>query len=384
MDYGRLSDPLPLPGTADFHKARARYRKRKRQSAQITLEGLKQAFADITKQQDCSYLTDRAHDELVRTIRNIRKGRYRPGKGRNQQIPKSSGGYRTLEIPPIIDRCVSRACLISVREELERKFDSRSHGGRKNLGIDTTLASACKAIESGMLHLVCADVEKAFDYVPVEKALSCLGELLPGHPNLELINCCVRGHLGASKKVGIRQGDNLSPAIFNAGMHFWVDQQIENCSEFAYLRYLDNLYIFSAHAGNGERILVPVQQMLRNQGINLRIDKEVVLNNSQKVGILGFQLGMNDGKIEITGNEKSWVQLALRLVRAFERHNPQQAGLKVIKGWIASQCLRSSWQTEDTLRLNDLIVKYGMDFRISHEEILNLWRPIRPRWGNRE
>ena len=373
MDYGRPINLPPLPGTADFHKARARIRKKSRQGSSLTLEDLKTAYA-VTMSE---YSAERIHSELVRTLRDIRKGSYRPGKCITKQIAKPAGGFRALEIPTLVDRAVSRACLDSINTDLERQFDNRSHGGRKGHGIITALADACKAATVGLRFVVCADIYKAFDHTPLEQALDCLGMMIPGHPNLELIKSIVRGHLGASKKIGLRQGDNLSPAVFNSFMHYWVDSTIEQSSSSSYLRYLDNIYVFSSQPGEGAQILESVKAKLDSLGMTLGIDAVVRLNNCEKVGILGFQLGVTGDRIEITGSEKSWSQLEATITKAFDKPNPQKSGLQGVRGWLTSQGLRDSWSTEDTDRVKGIIKNHGLDFKISHEEAAKITVPTR-------
>ena len=369
MSYDRPIDRLPLPGTPDFHKARARFRKKQRKQAQITLEDIKTAYDKLARHKDCAFKETKNHDAMVGIVRRIRNGTYRPEKPRKRKLPKPGGGYRTLQIPSQLDRAVSRACLDSISSQAEMQFDPRSHGARRDFGIQSAISMASEALAAGLSYFASADVQTAFDTVPIEKALNCLTWLAPGHHNLELIRVIARGHLGASSMAGLRQGDCLSPLLFNAFMHFHADQAIQNTKDFAYVRFTDNIFTFSREPGLGPKMLGPVKENLAGLGMNLRMDPEVYVNKHQKCQVLGYQLGFENGRIIVTGSEKSWIQLAIRLASAFEKPNPQQAGLSCVKGWFASQSLRDSWSPEDLTRLNDIIKEHGLDFRISEKEI---------------
>ena len=362
-------------------KARARIRKAQRKSAMISLDDLVDAFKGLNSDGKLSHMPEsQAREALVRTMQLIRKGTYRPMATTKKLIPKPNGGMRQLDIPPAMDRVVAKAVLQQISPIVDKQFDSRSHGGRPNLGLPFTLATAAKAIAMGKTFVVAADIKDAYPSVPTEAALACLGKLLGStDANLELARVVVRGHLGHKRVTGIGQGSPLSPIVFNAFMHEWVDSTIPLEEETVYVRYLDNLYAFNNEVSKPLQLMEAIKARLASHGMTLNIDPVKDLK-TEILPILGYQAEAHAGKIKLAGSKKALNQLKVALEKSFDKPNPQLAGKQAIESWIGSQALRDQWDLKDSNLVNQLLEDCGLDYKISHLETLKVLNSIRMDW----
>jgi len=72
--------------------------------------------------------------------------------------------------------------------------------------------------------------------------------------------------------------------------------------------------------------------------------------------------------------------LSESLIRAYDRPNSHKLGKPIVSSWLASQALRTSWDLEDTNKVNELLDYHGLQYRINHENVIkdlqdhrNLW-----------
>ena len=362
-------------------KARARIRKAQRKSAKVSLDDLMDAFKGLKSDGKLSHMPEsQAREALVRTMQMIRAGTYSPKATTKKLIPKSGGVMRQLDIPPEVDRVVAKAVLHQISPIVDKQFDPRSHGGRPNLGVPFTIATAAKAIAAGKVFVVAADIRNAFPSLPTESALACLGKLLGStDANLELAKVSVRGHLGHKRVTGIGQGSPLSPIVFNCFMHEWVDSTVPLNSEVVYVRYLDNIYAFGAEAARPLQLMEAIKAGLARHGMTLNIDPVRDIK-TEILPILGYQVEAHAGKIKLAGSKKALNQLTVALEEVFNMPNPQLAGKEAIESWLGSQALRDRWEIEDSNLVNQLLEDFGLDYRISHLETLKVLNSIRMDW----
>ena len=270
--------------------ARARIKKAQRKNAKVTLDDLVDAFKGLKSDGKLSHMPEsQAREALVRTMQMIRQGTYRPMATTKKLIPKSGGGERQLDIPSEMDRVVAKAILQQISPVIDKQFDPRSHGGRPNLGLPFTLATAAKAVAAGKGFVVAGDIKDAFPSLPTESALACLGKLLGStDANLELARVIVRGNLGHKRVLGIGQGSPLSPIVFNCFLHEWVDSTVPLDIEVVYVRYLDNIYAFGADAGKPLQLMEAIKAGLARHGMTLNIDPVKDLK-TETLPILGYK-----------------------------------------------------------------------------------------------
>jgi hypothetical protein len=381
MDYSNGKRRLGPSESYERFKARARIRKAQRKSAKVSLDDLVDAFKGLKSDGKLSRMPEsQTRETLVKTMQMIRAGTYSPKATTKKLIRKPNGGTRQLDKPTKVDRVVAKAILEQISPIVDKQFDSRSHGGRPNLGLPFTLATAAKAIAAGKTFVVAADIKDAFPAVPTEATLACLEKLLGStNANLELAKVSVRGHLGHKRVLGIGQGSPLSPLVFNCFMHEWVDSTVPLDSEVVYVRYLDNLYAFGNEASKPLQLMEAIKAGLARHGMTLNIDpvKDI---KTEILPILGYQAEAHKGKIRLVGSKKALAQLMTSLEKVLNKPNPQVTGKQAVVSWLESQGLRDRWEIEDSIIVNQLMEDYGLDYKTSYMETLKVMESTRKDW----
>ncbi len=92
-------------------------------------------------------------------------GSYLPSEGRAVDIPKPSGGVRTLGIPTVLDRLIQQALLQVLQPIVEPTFSASSYGFRPGRSAHQALPCGQHYVQEGRASVVDMDLEKFFDRV---------------------------------------------------------------------------------------------------------------------------------------------------------------------------------------------------------------------------
>lgn len=206
-------------------------------------------------------------------------GSYQPSAVKQQLIPKSGGGVRTLGIPTVLDRFVQQLVLQVLQPMFDPTFSEHSHGFRPGRRAHEAVREAQKYIQDGRRWVVDVDLEKFFDRVNHDVLMGKLENRIGDRRVLALIRRFLEAGMMADGVVverheGTPQGGPLSPLLANVLLDE-VDKELERRGH-VFVRYADdcNVYVRSRRAG--QRVLAALRLTYAKLRLRINEDKSAV------------------------------------------------------------------------------------------------------------
>jgi RNA-directed DNA polymerase len=249
----------------------------------VERDNLKKALAHVRRNKGAAGIDGMSLDALAPHLKEhwpairtqLLEGTYKPQPVRRVEIPKASGGTRSLGIPTVLDRFIQQAALQVLQAEWDPTFSEHSFGFRPKRSAHQAVVRAQELIASGHDIVVDIDLEKFFDRVNHDILMGLVAKRVADKRVLKLI----RGFLTAGALIdglvspteeGTPQGGPLSPLLSNLMLDV-LDKELEMRGH-NFVRYADdcNIYVRSQRAG--ERAMASIEKFLTKR-LKLKVNK---------------------------------------------------------------------------------------------------------------
>ena len=244
--------------------------------AVVERDNLRKALAQVRRNKGAGGIDGMSVDDLAAHLKNhwpeiraqLLDGTFRPQPVRRVEIPKASGGQRSLGIPTVLDRFIQQAVLQVLQADWDPTFSEASYGFRPGRSAHQAVKRAQEHIGAGFGVVVDLDIEKFFDRVNHDLLMGLVAKRVSDRRILRLI----RGFLAAGVLAdglvgptdeGTPQGGPLSPLLSNLMLDL-LDRELEKRGH-RFVRYADdcNIYVRSRRAG--ERVMAGVTRFLERR-----------------------------------------------------------------------------------------------------------------------
>lgn len=222
-------------------------------------------------------------NNLYKLWNRMASGSYFPAPVKAVEIPKRSGGKRTLGIPTVSDRIAQKVVTMKIEPKIDKHFHKDSYGYRPNKealkGIAIT-RQRCWKYE----WLIEYDIKGLFDNINHEKLMKAVRKHTQEKWVLLYIERWMKTPIKHKDGIlkerdrGTPQGGVISPLLSNLFLHYAIDEWMRiNYPETPWARYADDGVMHCRTKKEAEMLLADLTKRLKDCDLEIHPGKTKIV-----------------------------------------------------------------------------------------------------------
>lgn len=265
---------------------------------------------------------------LLTLKHQVERKEYQPQALLLLQIPKPSGGQRTLAVPSVRDRILQTAVTRVLAPIIDRHLEDPSYAYRVGRSVPMAVARVAQCRDQGYQWVVDADIHTFFDEIDHRLLLDKLRRTLDDHSLLPLIELWLAAiaQPGDGKPAhlltkGVPQGSPLSPLLSNLYLDDFDEALLEK--DLRLVRFADDFLILCRDRAAAEKAMELTEDVVEALRLRLKPEKTRITHFDEGFSFLGVDFIRN--LMRASDPEASpWVLPKARDYAALSRNTPSE------------------------------------------------------------
>ena len=256
-------------------------------SKKVVMEAYEQVKANKgtagIDEQSIGIFEENLKNNLYKLWNRMSSGSYFPSPVKAVEIPKKSGGKRTLGIPTVTDRIAQMIAKLYFEPEVELHFCKDSYGYRPGKSpIDAIAITRQRCWKYNWVLEF--DIKALFDTIDHELLMRAVTKHTDNQWIILYITRWLRSPFQTSegklieRTAGTPQGGVISPVLANLFMHYAFDKWMERTNpQNPWARYADDGIIHCTSKEEAENLLIKLKERFAECKVELHPDKTRII-----------------------------------------------------------------------------------------------------------
>lgn len=268
--------------------------------------------------------------ELYKLQQELQDLTYQPGQYRQFEIYDRK--KRLISAAPFRDRVVHHAIMRHLMPKLEPLLYKHCYACRVGMGVHKAV-DRYQYWSRRYAYVLKLDVQRYFPSINQQILLEQLKDVIDDKSLMQVLEKIVRQYHSHIPNTGMAIG-NLTSQFFANWYLKGIDEYIINQGFSAYLRYVDDLFIFADNKATLWRLKFGIESQLIQLKLELHQHQAVICRTTEKVPVLGYQISRHKRWLQSANGKKAQRNIRHKITRIRTGHADIAQTTASIRAWV--------------------------------------------------